>query len=33
MFMGADVESDWHEGHAITFSDEKGERHEGKGVV
>lgn len=34
MFMGADVETDWHEGHSITFKGEwKGKRFEDKGRV
>ena len=34
MFMGADVKTDWHEGHEITFSGEwNGKRFEDKGEV
>jgi uncharacterized protein YndB with AHSA1/START domain len=34
MFMGADVKTDWHEGHAITFSGEwKGKPYQDKGEV
>ena len=34
MFMGADVKTDWHEGHAITFNGEwKGRTFEDKGTV
>lgn len=34
MFMGAEVETDWREGHPITFKGEwKGKNYEDKGVV
>lgn len=34
MFMGADVKTDWHEGHSITFKGEwKGKTFEDKGNV
>ena len=34
MFMGADVKTDWHEGHPITFKGEwKGKTFEDKGQV
>ena len=34
MFMGADVKTDWHEGHPITFKGEwKGKTFEDKGEV
>lgn len=34
MFMGADVETDWHEGHSITFEGEwKGKTYKDKGKV
>lgn len=34
MFMGADVTTDWHEGHPITFNGEwKGKAFEDKGTV